>query len=229
MPFFRGLDSAPASETSSVASLEAPLYTARLALTRLASTSKHKSITAKLDLVQSGRIALDIVEVARRANIRRKDCISIAEEAYQLVNAVDGGVKGRAIDVNNVLKDFVARLNRDLDEVRVILKRFSSCWAFFRFRSASRDLGRCHDILSNGMEMYLLLLKCSIAQPERRDSLRQKYEVMVGRQSSLDHHHDRSRQHPQKTAPTSPHKPPGRLVSTASRPRQARSSGSVAF
>ncbi|KAJ3515567.1 hypothetical protein NLJ89_g1674 [Agrocybe chaxingu] len=230
MPFFRGLDSAPASETSSVASLEAPLYTARLALTRLASTSKHKAVTAKLGLVQSGRIALDIVEVTRRANIRRKDCISIAEEAYQLVNAVDGGVKGRAIDVNNVLRDYVARLNRDLDEVRNILRRFTSYWAFFRFRSASRDLGRCHDILSNAMEVYLLLLKCSLAQHERRDCLRQKYESMVGQRSPIDHHHH-SHQHPRsKAAVVPPPKPPGKPFKTASRPpRQARSSGSVAF
>jgi hypothetical protein len=45
------------------------------------------------------------------ARKHRKTCIFIAEQAYQLVNAIDAGVKGGALDTDDVLQEHIARLN----------------------------------------------------------------------------------------------------------------------
>ncbi|KAF8880905.1 hypothetical protein CPB84DRAFT_1851718 [Gymnopilus junonius] len=137
---------------------------ARKELIQLANTSDRK-IESMLGLNSSGRIVLDIIKFAQRAKSHRKECSYIADQAFQLVNAVDGGVKGRAIDVNDILRDHIAHLNEDLAEIRKVMKRFSSWMIVLRSWSAPRKLQRCHDILQHAMQTYLLLLRCSISQP----------------------------------------------------------------
>ena len=99
------------------------------AITILAS-ARPKTVESKLGLSDSARIVLDIVRTAQvrlpsrdaeacRSNInaqrtksRTLECVDVAEQAYHLVNAIDAGVKGNALDINNVLQDYIKRLNQ---------------------------------------------------------------------------------------------------------------------
>lgn len=101
---------------------------------------------------------------------------------------MDAGINGGAIDVNPVLRDHIVRLNayvchfnpsefdvisvnsRDLDQIRQTIKRLGSWWIFPRMWGAESELERCHTILEQGMEMYILLLRFSLTQFERRES-----------------------------------------------------------
>ena len=40
------------------------------------------------------------------------ECVDVAAQAYHLVNAIDAGVKGHALDINNILQDYIKRLNQ---------------------------------------------------------------------------------------------------------------------
>ncbi|KAF8798232.1 hypothetical protein BYT27DRAFT_7218508 [Phlegmacium glaucopus] len=59
---------------------------------------KRQSVKATLGLKHSAQILLEIIRAA---------------EAFHLLNTVDGGVQGQAIDVNNILRDYITRLNQD--------------------------------------------------------------------------------------------------------------------
>ncbi|PPQ83838.1 hypothetical protein CVT25_000897 [Psilocybe cyanescens] len=161
---FRGLDSPSGSDISSTSSDEPSLDPIQVELLQLANAGR-RSIETKLGINNSSRIILDIFKMAQRAKKHRIECMNVANEAYLLLNAVVGGVKGRAIDVNVILRDHIARLNEDLGEIRQIIKGFASWWILLRTLSAPRGLEKCHNILNHGMDMYLLLLRCSLAQP----------------------------------------------------------------
>ncbi|PPR06555.1 hypothetical protein CVT26_000733 [Gymnopilus dilepis] len=83
---------------------------ARQQLKQLVAAGSNK-VETKLGLNSAAQIVLDIIKFAQRAKSHRKDCTYIADQAYQLVNAVDGGVKGRAIDVNDILREHILHLN----------------------------------------------------------------------------------------------------------------------
>ncbi|KDR70068.1 hypothetical protein GALMADRAFT_145100 [Galerina marginata CBS 339.88] len=137
---------------------------ARPELTYLENAGKDR-IETSLGLSESGRITLEIIRLSQRAKRHRKDCTYIADQAYQLVNAVDGGVKGRVIDVNNILQDHITHLNKDLEQIRKTVKKFASWWILFRSRDTPQRLEKCHDILYHSMNMYLQLLRFSLNQP----------------------------------------------------------------
>ncbi|KAF8168543.1 hypothetical protein B0H34DRAFT_63920 [Crassisporium funariophilum] len=189
MAIFRGLDTPLESEASSVQEGgESSLQHALIALTQMANPDK-RGIEAKLGLQESARIILDIIMLAQRAKIHRADCLFVADQAYHLLNTVDASIQGRAIDVNNILRDHIKRLNRDLAVIRSIMKSFASWWILTRFWTGSRQLDKCHDILKHGMDLYLLLLRCSLSQADRRNSMRRRHTIAqnLGRRPSLDY------------------------------------------
>lgn len=131
MSWFSGLDS-PASgyeSPSSSFNTQLALHHVSTVLLSLAN-SAETSVETNLGLSESALIALDIIQIAQVHNILintcnqpilticpqhaksyRNLCADIADQTYQLLNAVDGGIKGRAIDVNFILKDHIRRLN----------------------------------------------------------------------------------------------------------------------
>jgi len=181
MVIFSGLGSPSDSDISSIENFKIGLDPVQRQLRQLASAGNN-SIETKLGLNESSRIVLNIIKIAQRAKKYRKECTYLADQAYQLVNAVDGGVKGRAIDVNNILRDHIGRLNEDLGKISQIIKGFASWWILFRNWSGPRGLQQCHDILNHGMDMYLLLLRCSLAQPTVENS---KYTKRASMQHEL--------------------------------------------
>ncbi|KJA20897.1 hypothetical protein HYPSUDRAFT_203477 [Hypholoma sublateritium FD-334 SS-4] len=189
MSWFSGLDSpAPGYESpSSSSNTQLALHHVSTVLLSLAN-SAETSIETNLGLSESALIALDIIEIAQHAKSYRKLCADIADQTYQLLNAVDGGIKGRAIDVNFILRDHIRRLNEDLLHIRKLLKCFSVWWNLARLWKAPQRLQKCYDILAHAMQMYLLLLRCSLDQPpgSRRSSPRKKWRTIpsaaLGRQ-----------------------------------------------
>jgi hypothetical protein len=210
----------------SSSSADTTLQHAQLALSQIISDNESDEVAkTKLGLSDSGRIALDIIRAAQvcwasfryyttvptlkrihlhdqRARSHREACTFIAEQAYQLVNAMDAGVKGGAIDVTDFVRDHVVRLNayvdpnsprppnlsywpplrifcRDLDEINNALKHLGSWWTFPRIWRSQNNLVRCHDILEQEMKLYILLIKCCLAQSERQDSMRKTYNSFV--------------------------------------------------
>ncbi|KAF8798218.1 hypothetical protein BYT27DRAFT_7123256 [Phlegmacium glaucopus] len=150
---------------------------------------KRQSIKAKLGLKHSAQILLEIIGAAESSKFYRAACVYVANQAFHLLNAVDGGVQGQAIDVNNILRDYIIRLNQDFLSIHKILMGFTSWWSFSRFWSASGEIKRCHDLVGYGMSMYLLLLRCSLARGDQRDALRWQYTVAqsLGRNPTLNH------------------------------------------
>ncbi|KIM47355.1 hypothetical protein M413DRAFT_440786 [Hebeloma cylindrosporum] len=165
MPFFRTLDS-PSSSNGSIAETSADPIPPELF--QWANAGQH-DIETKIGLDNTGRIVLDIIKNAQRAKRHREECTQIADQVYHLVNAIDGGVKGRAIDVNPVLHDHIKRLNQDLECVRQKMKGFTTWWIFSRTWRESSELQTCQEILDRGMQMYVLLLRGSIMQPPGRN------------------------------------------------------------
>ncbi|KAF8959808.1 hypothetical protein BDZ97DRAFT_1835994 [Flammula alnicola] len=225
MGIFSDLDSPTGSDVSSTSSKGTGMQHVQAELLQLANPGEN-AIEIKLGLNESAQIVLDVIKMAQRAKSRKKECTHIANEAYQLFNAVDGGIKGRAIDVNGILKDHIARLNEDLLEIRKIIKEFASWWIFSRIWSAPRGLQKCHDILNHGMEMYLLLLRCSLAQPpaNRRHSRSRR------RLTSMDYVPLQPLKGPRGTARDRPARDrTARPRSASQSPYQARMSGAIAF
>ncbi|KAH9487389.1 hypothetical protein JR316_0001464 [Psilocybe cubensis] len=161
--FFSGLDSPSESDASSIVRHEQSLHPIQVELLQLANAGK-RSIVTKLGINNSSRIVLDIVNMAQNAKSHRNECSVVASEAYLLLSVVIGGVKGRAIDVNSILRDHIARLNEDLGEILQIIKGFASWWILLRTLKAPRGLDKCHNILHHSLDMYMLLLRCSLAQ-----------------------------------------------------------------
>jgi len=146
----------------------------------------QNDIETKIGLNNSGRIVLDIIKNARRARRHRAACTHIADQVYHLVNALDGGVKGRAIDVNPVLHDHITRLNQDLECVRQKIKSFSTWRIFARIWRESAELQACQEILDQRMDMYILLLRNSIMQApgeKRRLSISSSWQASRSRHS----------------------------------------------
>jgi hypothetical protein len=154
------------------------LQYAEIACFQLASV-KRRSIPSKLGLKHSAQILLDIIKAAQNSKFYRAACIHVANQAFHLLNAVDGGVQGGAIDVNNVLRDYINRLNQDFISIWKILTNYTSWWSFSYFWAASREIQKCHDLVDYGMAMYLLLLRCSIARGEEQIALRWQYNQAV--------------------------------------------------
>ena len=150
---------------------------------------------------------------------------------------MDGGIKGRAIDVNFILRDHIRRLNeyvspfwpfrssntsllrspRDLLRIRKLLKCFAAWWNLARLWNASQRLQKCYDILAHAMQMFLLLLRCSLVQPpgNRRSSPRKKWRTVptaaLGRQPAAASNLVRNR--PKRAVKTTP-----RLAKSVSQP-----------
>lgn len=107
------------------------LHYAEVACFQLARTNKQ-SIQAKLGLKVSAQTLLKIIRTAQvswqwlfiyytvinvdmwaqSSKFYRASCNYVADQAFHLLNAVDGGIQGRAIDVNNILRDYITRLNQ---------------------------------------------------------------------------------------------------------------------
>ncbi|KAF9042314.1 hypothetical protein BJ165DRAFT_1486783 [Panaeolus papilionaceus] len=92
---------------------------------------------ARVGLNKSARLVLDIIGIAQRAGKYRAQCREIADSAFQLVNAIDAGVQHKVVDISNVLKDHVERLNRDLEVIVNTLKPYASQSWWTRIRSNS--------------------------------------------------------------------------------------------
>ncbi|KAF8190077.1 hypothetical protein BJ912DRAFT_965689, partial [Pholiota molesta] len=161
MPMFSGLDSSVVSVNSSK---DLSLNLIEIELLQLANAADN-TLEAKLGLSSSARITLDVIMMAQHAKSHRKACTDIADQTYQLFNALDGGVKGRAIDINGILRDHITRLNDDLLQIRKTISRFASWWNISRIWKARQKIQKCYEILGHSMQMYLLLLRFSLAQP----------------------------------------------------------------
>lgn len=57
-------------------------------------------------------------------------------------------------------------LYSDLNQIRQTIRRLGSWWFFSRIWGAEKELARCRDILQQGMDKYVLLLRCSLSQPD---------------------------------------------------------------
>ncbi|KAF9475351.1 hypothetical protein BDN70DRAFT_255042 [Pholiota conissans] len=232
MQIFSGLDSSVCSETALTLSKPDPLNRIESELLQLVNAADD-TLEAKLGLSSSARITLEVMLMAQQAKSHRKVCINIADQTYQLFNALDGGVKGRAIDINGILRDHIVRLNEDLVQIRKIIKYFTSWWSISRIWKARRRLQKCYDILSNAMQMYLLLLKYSLSRPipKRRLGDRKRWPgpsltVPPSRPRRVKDQQRRSEKMPQGKTPPRP-RPASAIAKPPYRNRTSASAGVV--
>ncbi|KAF5313216.1 hypothetical protein D9619_003727 [Psilocybe cf. subviscida] len=114
MPIFKGLDRTHSAEVSAIrAARRAKPSQIYGDLVYLAGLGEDH-LESRIGLRESAQLVLQIFKTAQSAKTHQSQCVDIAAQSYYLLNAVDGGVNGRAIDIDNILHSHVLQLNESV-------------------------------------------------------------------------------------------------------------------